>query len=232
MLFLAVTGGSCALATPESPPSVAVSSDHDHVRSACDAEEASFLEGPDSIERMILALVNRERQRAGVEPLCFSRQLANAAKDHNSRMAKGGFFEHRGRGERGLLERVTFAGVGADAVGENLFAGSQPVSPAVAQLCVSMWMQSDGHRRNMLSSEFNKTGISVSYSARSGSYVTADFAHARLIDQAALKTGVRQMHVSQSSHRRRQAPAKVSSGGLVPVSASSKNVRQHESLHS
>ncbi len=129
------------------------------------------------LEDRILALVNRERETAGIEPLFFSPQLAKAARDHTVAMAQEGFFEHRGEGEAALFDRVTASGMDTNHVGENIFETNEGVSGAVADECVRMWMQSDGHRLNMLSPDFDKTGIAVRISNGGENYITEDFAH-------------------------------------------------------
>jgi uncharacterized protein YkwD len=129
------------------------------------------------LETRILALVNQERESAGIQPLFFSPQLAKAARQHSSAMAAEGFFEHRGEGEPKLFDRVTASGMDTDHVGENIFETSEGVSGAVADECVQMWMQSEGHRLNMLSPEFDKTGIAVGISRNGENYITEDFAH-------------------------------------------------------
>jgi len=216
VIAIAVAASSCSLANLETADGNAISGDR--LDSACDLQDESGDGQPNAIEREILALVNRERQSAGVGQLCFSRGLATAARQHNSKMASEGLFDHRVEGEGCLLDRVTFAGVSADEVAENLFSGSQPASDELAHQCVTMWMQSDGHRRNMLSPDFDKTGISVSYSPRSGCYVTEDFAHATRIDRRmALKKDPKQVRISRHSRR---APTKAVSGGVARVSSS------------
>jgi uncharacterized protein YkwD len=129
------------------------------------------------LEDRILALVNRERQSAGVHPLYFSPELARAARAHSSAMADEGFFEHRGDGEPALFQRVIASGMDTDHVGENIFETSEGVSGAMADECVQMWMNSEGHRMNMLSPEFDKTGIAVRISHNGENYITEDFAH-------------------------------------------------------
>jgi len=129
------------------------------------------------LEERILVLVNRERESAGVKPLNFSPELARAARAHSSAMAEEGFFEHRGDGEAALFDRVSLTGMDTDHVGENIFETSEGVSGAVADECVQMWMHSEGHRRNMLSPEFDKTGIAVGVSHNGENYITEDFAH-------------------------------------------------------
>ena len=130
-----------------------------------------------ALEDRILRLVNHERESAGVKPLYFSPDLVRAARMHSAAMAEKEFFEHRGDGEPALFQRVTDTGTDTDHVGENIFETSEGVSGAVADECVEMWMRSEGHRRNMLSPEFDKTGIAVGVSRNGENYITEDFAH-------------------------------------------------------
>jgi uncharacterized protein YkwD len=132
--------------------------------------------GP-QLEKRILALVNRERHSAGVQALFFSPELAKAARQHSATMAHAGFFEHRGDGEPALFDRVMASGVATDHVGENIFETNEGGSGTLADECVRMWMQSDGHRLNLLSPEFDKTGIAVGVSSNGENYITEDFAH-------------------------------------------------------
>ncbi len=135
---------------------------------------------PPDLETRILALVNHERESAGIRPLAFSPELAKSAHQHTAAMAAQDFFEHRGDGEPALFDRVTASGMETDHVGENIFEtseGASGVSAAVADECVQMWMQSEGHRLNMLSPEFDKTGIAVGVSRDGQNYITEDFAH-------------------------------------------------------
>lgn len=128
------------------------------------------------LEDKILALVNRERASAGIKPLAFSPELAKAAREHSLAMARAGFFEHRGDGEPELFDRVTASGMTTSHVGENIFEISTGAA-GVADECVRMWMQSEGHRHNLLSPDFEKTGIAVGISRSGENYITEDFAH-------------------------------------------------------
>jgi len=128
------------------------------------------------METRLLVLVNKERENAGIEPLHYSPMLAKAARQHSITMAEEGFFEHRGEGEPKLFDRVSATGMSTDHVGENIFETSEGASSAVADECVQMWMQSEGHRMNMLSPEFDKTGFATKVSNNGDNYITEDFA--------------------------------------------------------
>ncbi len=173
-LILAVTGAACACLRP-AVESDAVLAKYDH-------RDETIVVIPQvrpvrlELEEQVLTLVNQERESAGVKPLFFSPELAKAARRHSVAMARAGFFQHRGEGEPALIERVAASGMDTDHVGENIFETSG-VSATVADECVEMWMHSDGHRLNLLSPEFERTGIAVGISSNGENYITEDFAH-------------------------------------------------------
>ncbi|HLX37295.1 MAG TPA: CAP domain-containing protein, partial [Candidatus Binataceae bacterium] len=191
LVVFAITSASCAYLNPGDPSATGVVAATDAMSSDEDETSAMNYDVRDDtievvaqtriaqphLEERILQLVNRERESAGVGPLNFSPELARAARYHSAAMADEGFFEHRGGAEPALFERVTDTGMDTDHVGENIFETSEGVSGAVADECVQMWMHSEGHRRNMLSPEFDKTGIAVSFSRNGENYITEDFAH-------------------------------------------------------
>lgn len=190
-VILAITSASCAYLQPaDQLPGDETLAMTDAMNTEDDAVLANYESRDDTIEVIaplrtarpqledrVLALVNRERETAGVKPLFFAPELAQAARQHSAAMAQEGFFEHRGEGEPALFDRVTASGMDTDHVGENIFETSEGVSGAVADECVQMWMQSEGHRLNMLSPEFDKTGIAVGISSNGENYITEDFAH-------------------------------------------------------
>jgi uncharacterized protein YkwD len=201
-VILAITGASCALSHPfdrilkDGGPTMTDSgADGDAVMTRYDARDATVEVNGEvdgevvgeavgqaritqlGLEDRILALVNRERQSAGVKPLSSSPELAKAARVHSAAMAQDGFFEHRGAQELALFERVAANGTDTDHVGENIFETNEGGTRTLADECVQMWMQSDDHRLNLLSPEFDKTGIAVGVSSNGENYITEDFAH-------------------------------------------------------
>jgi len=132
--------------------------------------------GAPALEGHILDLVNRQRASAGIKPLTFSTELAKAARQHSGAMAEKGFFEHRGEGEPALFDRVDASGLATNHVGENIFATTESAPNGIADQCVQMWMRSEGHRKNMMSREFEKTGIAIRTAPDGENYVTEDFA--------------------------------------------------------
>lgn len=115
-------------------------------------------------ERAIRGCANRNRRAAGLEPLRASGVLAKAARLHARNMASEGFFEHTDPQGRGPSERVElFDGQGElSFVGENIAAGYG----SVAEACRG-WMNSPGHRANILGEGYTHIGGGF---ARGGSY--------------------------------------------------------------
>jgi hypothetical protein len=119
----------------------------------------------------LFALANQARAQAGVGPLHWDPALAEAALKHCQRMVAEGPIAHRYGGEMGLAERTAAAGAHFSLVEENVAVG--PYAGAIHQ----EWMNSNGHRENMLSPNVDSVGIAV-VAARGVLYAVQDFSHA------------------------------------------------------
>lgn len=117
----------------------------------------------------LMELANRARAEVGASPLHWDASLAEAAHKHTLRMVAEGPIAHQYPGELGLSERAGFAGAHFDLVEENVAVGPSPAEIHDA------WMQSKGHRENMLNPEVDRVGIAV-VASRGVLYATADFA--------------------------------------------------------
>ncbi len=126
-------------------------------------------------EDQLLALINQERQNQGLAPLTMNAALREAARAHSRDMACNGFFSHTGSDGSSPADRVTRYGYSFSYLGENIYAGSGPYNSP--QAAFQAWMNSTGHRENMLSPNFVHVGIGYMYEPNSpyGSYWTADF---------------------------------------------------------
>lgn len=111
------------------------------------------------METQIVEQINAIRQQQGRETLRVNPKLAEVARRYSQQMAEQHFFSHTSpKGDR-VGERVHAAGIFYLVVGENLFTSTnipQPVSAAVQG-----WMDSPGHRENILRSEYRETGVGV-----------------------------------------------------------------------
>ncbi|MBF2073648.1 MAG: CAP domain-containing protein [Synechococcales cyanobacterium C42_A2020_086] len=116
----------------------------------------------DSIAEMELQVrqqINQIRQEQGLRPLENNEELAQVARNYSRRMAEQDFFSHTGPDGDTPAERVQSAGIFYFMVGENLFTGTNIPQPVPA--AVEGWMNSQGHRENILRPEYRETGIGI-----------------------------------------------------------------------
>jgi hypothetical protein len=119
----------------------------------------------------IFALANQARAQAGVGRLQWDPGLAAAALYHCQRMAAEGPIAHRYGGEADLSGRAAQAGAHFSLIEENVALG--PSAGAIH----SSWMQSPGHRSNLLSPDVDHVGVAV-VAARGELYAVADYSRA------------------------------------------------------
>ncbi|MBL7511718.1 CAP domain-containing protein, partial [Frankia nepalensis] len=102
----------------------------------------------------VIALTNLERQRHGLAPLAPDPLLGVAAAAHSEDMARRRFFDHRNPDGLQVADRVTALGYRYATVAENIAAGQRtPIE------VVEGWMNSPGHRRNILLPEITQIGV-------------------------------------------------------------------------
>ncbi|MGW9386121.1 CAP domain-containing protein [Streptomyces globisporus] len=103
----------------------------------------------------VLALVNRERAKVGCSPLSTSAPLTSLAQNFSEDMADRGFFDHTDPDGDTPWDRAAEAGVQGLAA-ENIARGQ-----ADAQAVMEGWMNSEGHRANILNCDYKTIGIGV-----------------------------------------------------------------------
>ncbi|MCX4584484.1 CAP domain-containing protein [Streptomyces sp. NBC_01481] len=113
----------------------------------------------DYVQR-IAALVNAERAKAGCSPLRVDRRVQAAAQAHADDMAARNYYEHVSPEGRHADDRMKTAGYPAGKWGENIHKG--PKDPVSA---MRDWMDSPGHRENILDCGFKDLGVGVNFSA-------------------------------------------------------------------
>ncbi len=123
---------------------------------------------PQAEARQIFALANEARIQAGVGRLDWDPALAAAALAHCERMAAEGPISHQYNGEANLTTRTAQAGAHFSVIEENVAVG--PSADAIHEA----WMQSPGHRANLLSPDVDRVGIAV-VAARGVLYAVADY---------------------------------------------------------
>jgi uncharacterized protein YkwD len=118
--------------------------------------------GTQSLSRQIARLVNRERRRHGLRPLRTNRRLALAARRHARNMVRYRFFDHVAPGGSTPASRILAAGYPRGRgfrYAENLAWGSGARATPAAIL--SAWMNSPGHRQNILDGGLRESGIGI-----------------------------------------------------------------------
>lgn len=106
----------------------------------------------------VFDLINAEREDRGCAPLNFDPRLNRAAQRHADAMARQNFFAHKGPDGTSAGQRAVSSGYRWIMVAENIAAGH--LRP---EEVVDGWMNSPGHRANILSCTMTDTGIALSY---------------------------------------------------------------------
>ncbi|SDJ71598.1 CAP domain-containing protein [Streptomyces indicus] len=119
-------------------------------------------------EAQVLALVNQERAQAGCQPVKADAELAELASDFSADMASRGFFDHTDPDGDTPWDRADAVGI-ANLGGENIARGQ-----ANAQSVMDSWMDSPGHRANILNCEYKTLGVGAHFGA-GGPWWTQDF---------------------------------------------------------
>ncbi|MFF1510315.1 CAP domain-containing protein [Streptomyces sp. NPDC058326] len=110
--------------------------------------------------RDVVALANAERQRAGCGPLRDERHLRAAAQGHADDMSVRDYYRHESPEGRDAGDRMSRAGYAWSTWAENIHRG--PKTPAQV---MDDWMESSGHRANILNCSFKDIGVGVALTA-------------------------------------------------------------------
>lgn len=104
----------------------------------------------------LLTEINRERLVHRLPPLRLEARLMRAAELRMRHMEEQGYWNHVGPDGNTPFEWIRSAGYDFELAGENLAQGFE--SP---QILVEAWMESDGHRRNLLAPRFAEAGVAI-----------------------------------------------------------------------
>ncbi|MFF6784490.1 CAP domain-containing protein [Streptomyces sp. NPDC012510] len=121
-------------------------------------------------EAAVLLLVNEERAKAGCGPVAASSDLAKLAEAFSKDMALRGFFDHTTPDGEDPWDRAAALGV-TGLGGENIARGQ-----ATAEAVMEAWMNSPGHKANILNCDFKTLGVGV-HLGDGGPWWTQDFGY-------------------------------------------------------
>ena len=118
-------------------------------------------------ENEVVRLVNIERSKQGIAPLTSDWQLSRVARYKSQDMKDNGYFSHTSPTYGSPFEMMKSFGISYRTAGENIAKGQR--TPAEA---VNAWMNSSGHRANILNKSFTKIGVGY---VANGNYWTQMF---------------------------------------------------------
>jgi uncharacterized protein YkwD len=131
-------------------------------------ERAVTPSAPSSQENAVLTLVNQERAKVGCSALRADPSLGSLAQNFSDDMADRGFFDHTNPDGKTPWDRADAAGV-KNLGGENIARGQ-----ADAQAVMDSWMNSEGHRANILNCDYTRLGVGE-HTGSGGPWWTQDF---------------------------------------------------------
>lgn len=156
-----LAGLDAATATPAPPPLV---------RQTVHTSPADVEWTPAAAAREVVRLVNVERAGHGCPPVRRNAALEKAAQRHADDMATRGFFDHTNPDGADPGARIIAAGYSWSSYGENIAVGQ--ATPAAV---MRAWMNSPGHRRNILECRSAEIGVGIRF-ATGGPWWTQDLA--------------------------------------------------------
>lgn len=118
-------------------------------------------------EAEVVRLVNSERAKKGLKPLSHNWELSRVARYKSEDMKNKGYFSHTSPTYGSPFQMIKSFGITYRTAGENIAKG-YPTPQAV----VDGWMNSSGHRANIMNSSFTEIGVGY---VSSGNYWTQMF---------------------------------------------------------
>jgi uncharacterized protein YkwD len=122
------------------------------------AERTAPLRDLARVRSAMVQRVNEERRTERRPPLRLDARLSRAAQDYAERMLREGFYGHQSPEGGNVLHRARDASYPVSAVAENLALGPWTVEEAIEG-----WMNSPGHRRNLLDLDYRDLGIGLAF---------------------------------------------------------------------
>lgn len=127
------------------------------------------------IEEAIFTRVNLERTANGLQPLNYNNTMQNYARIKSKDMGDRGYFAHENPEGELITAQMKRDGINYTAWGENIaYIQGNYSNSSLATQFMDNWMNSQGHRENILSPNFKSIGIGV-YKIGNTYYATQEF---------------------------------------------------------
>lgn len=123
-----------------------------------------------STEQEILKLVNAERSKQGLSPLTLDWELSRVAKFKSEDMRDNNYFSHTSPTYGSPFNMMKSFGITYKSAGENIAAGQQSSAEVMQS-----WMNSSGHKANILSKNYTRLGVGKATGGSYGTYWTQMF---------------------------------------------------------
>ncbi|MCK0473125.1 CAP domain-containing protein [Halalkalibacter sp. APA_J-10(15)] len=111
-------------------------------------------EGISEVEQQVIDLTNQERRNNGLPELQADSSLSHVAREKSRDMQQNNYFSHTSPTYGSPFDMMRDYGVSYNSAGENIAQGQRS-----AQEVVQAWMNSEGHRANILSNDFTHIGV-------------------------------------------------------------------------
>lgn len=123
-----------------------------------------------NFEAQVVKLVNQERAARGLSPLTHNWELSRVARYKSMDMRDRGYFSHTSPTYGSPFTMIRNFGINFSSAGENIAQGQ-----ATPQAVVQSWMNSSGHRANILSTNFTQIGVGYAAGGKGRHYWTQMF---------------------------------------------------------
>lgn len=148
---------------------------NDHSPSSSNGSAQSKVSQDEQIEsndqaQQVLALVNAERAKAGLESLKLDDSLNVMAAAKAKDMAESNYFSHNSPNYGSPFDMMRSFGIDYTSAGENIAAGQK-----TAKDVMNSWMNSSGHRANILSDKYTELGVGYYAGGSYGVYWCQEF---------------------------------------------------------
>ena len=128
-----------------------------------------------AVETAIFNKVNEERTKVGVSKLTYNATMQKYARIKSQDMGDNNYFSHEDLNGNLITTQMKNDGVSYKAWGENIaYISGVSDANALAEQFMTQWMNSSGHRANILSTNFSSIGVGV-YKIGNKVYATQEF---------------------------------------------------------